>query len=233
MYSCTFWIGSDSPFCENDIWDEALQLFNDGTHKEWKTALDLIVGLIEEEPVLLKQEALDHFWNTYREVSQNKDDDADLMLQFSPTVPGNLASYLGASSLIWDILQTRCGFGLDDGSATEDQIVEWFRYAAANEFGKDMMTLLLEDNRVDPDSNAIRIASKNGNVEVVRLLLEDERVDPAAKNNFAIRWASRNGHVEVVRLLLKDKRVDPAADYNYAIRMASAKRACGSRKIIA
>ena len=107
MYSCTLWIGSGSSFCDNDIWDEALQFLNDGTHKEWKTALDLIVGLIEE-PVYDTDniQALDHFWNTYREVSQNKDDDVTgLMLQFSPTVPGNLASYLGASSLIWDILQ--------------------------------------------------------------------------------------------------------------------------------
>ena len=80
MYSCTLWIGSNSSFCENDLWDEALQLLNDGTHKEWKTALDLIVGLIEEE-----EDDLDHFWNTYREVIQNTDnyDVTGLMLQFS------------------------------------------------------------------------------------------------------------------------------------------------------
>ena len=85
MYSCTLWIGSGSSFCDNDIWDEALQYLNDGTHKEWKTALDLMVGLIgeEEEENLDHIQALDHFWNTYREVVQNMDDDADLMLQFS------------------------------------------------------------------------------------------------------------------------------------------------------
>jgi ankyrin repeat protein len=54
---------------------------------------------------------------------------------------------------------------------------------------------------VDPsaDNNwAIRLASCNGHVEVVRLLLNDNRVNPSELDNYAIRWASHNGHVEVV-----------------------------------
>ena len=60
---------------------------------------------------------------------------------------------------------------------------------------------------VDPGAKqdyAIRLASKEGHLEVVRLLIKDELVakpvDPAADDNFAIRRASEHGHVEVVRL---------------------------------
>ena len=149
------------------------------------------------------------------------DNDTNLILQFSSAIPGNLASYLGASSLIWDILQTRCGWGLDDGSATEYQIAEWFAYAAAKRNDTDMMRLLLDDKRVDPFDRNIQTASFYGHVEIVRLLLEDKRVDPGANDNYAIRFASEEGHVEVVRLLIKDKRADPAYDDNLAIRDAS------------
>ena len=58
------------------------------------------------------------------------------------------------------------------------------------------------------DNNAaIRWASHNGHVEVVKLLINDERVDPSIYNNAAIRWASIEGHTDVVRLLLQDARV--------------------------
>ncbi len=84
--------------------------------------------------------------------------------------------------------------------------------------------LLVADKRVDPSSKnnkAIRMASKNGNIEVVKLLLADQRVDPSDPNNEAIRWASDGGHLEVVKLLLADQRVDPSDMNNDAIRMAS------------
>ena len=80
--------------------------------------------------------------------------------------------------------------------------------------------LLLGDPRVDPsadDNYAIRWASFNGRLEVVKLLLADLRVDPSDISNYAIRWAARNGHLDVVRLLLADSRVDPSAGANYAI----------------
>ena len=73
----------------------------------------------------------------------------------------------------------------------------------------------------DPSANsnyAIRWASANGHIDVVRLLLSDKRVDPSADNNIAIRCASEHGHTEVVKLLLSDRRVDPSDDNNVAIR---------------
>ena len=93
--------------------------------------------------------------------------------------------------------------------------------------GKDKeAALILSMDVFDPtaDNNrAIRWASENGHVEVVKILLSDKRVDPTAGDNRAIQWASGNGHVEVVKILLSDKRVDPTADNNLAIRRASEK----------
>ena len=78
-----------------------------------------------------------------------------------------------------------------------------------------------EGTLVDPSANnndAIRCASWNGHVEVVKLLLNDPRADPSANNNYAICLASRGGHVDVVELLLDDPRIDPSDDNNRAIR---------------
>ena len=54
---------------------------------------------------------------------------------------------------------------------------------------------------------AIRQASMNGHIEIVRLLLKDGRVDPSDLNNWAIREASIYGHTDIVKLLLDDPRV--------------------------
>ncbi len=105
--------------------------------------------------------------------------------------------------------------------------------------------VLLADQRVEQsfaraptgpsrDNNyAIRLASENGHLDVVKLLLEDKRretkvspayayaVDPSDRGNGAIQRASENGHLDVVKLLLADKRVDPADRNNYAIMLAS------------
>ena len=99
-------------------------------------------------------------------------------------------------------------------------------YSKINEdvLGSALAVRVMIELGVDPsasDNWAIRWASKNGHLEVVRLLLGDKRVDPSASDNWAIRWASQNGHTEVVRLLLQDKRVDPSTDNNCAIRWAS------------
>jgi len=71
--------------------------------------------------------------------------------------------------------------------------------------GKDKeAALILSMDVFDPtaDNNrAIRWASENGHVEVVKILLSDKRVDPTADNNLAIRRASEKGHVEVVKIL--------------------------------
>ena len=61
---------------------------------------------------------------------------------------------------------------------------------------------------IDPsvdDNLAIRWASYNDNLEVVKYLMSlDPKygIDPSAKNNSAIRWASLNGHLKVVKYLL-------------------------------
>jgi len=54
---------------------------------------------------------------------------------------------------------------------------------------------------------ALRYASKNGHINVVRLLLEQKNIDPSDDNNFAIKNAFRNNHHKIVLLLLKDKRI--------------------------
>ena len=76
----------------------------------------------------------------------------------------------------------------------------------ACKYGKlDVIKILLP--YVDPtarDNLAIRWASYNGHLEVVKCLLTIEgsrRVDPTACDNFAIRLARQNGHLEVVKLL--------------------------------
>jgi hypothetical protein len=77
---------------------------------------------------------------------------------------------------------------------------------------------------IDPsgdNNSAIRWASYNGHIEVVKLLLQDPRVDPSDGDNYAIRYASSNGYTEVVKLLLQDPRVDPSDRNNYAIQYAS------------
>ena len=99
-----------------------------------------------------------------------------------------------------------------------NDITEVSKYGLVDEVKK------LIENGIDPSDNnnyAIKWASKNGHLEIVKLLLQDKRVDPSANNNYAIKWASKNGHTEVVKLLLEDPRVDPSDYYNYAIRYAS------------
>ena len=114
---------------------------------------------------------------------------------------------------------------------------DWLTSAllSASYNGNDLaIKVLLADNRgkskvlliyaVDPsfDNNyAIRRASMDGYLEIVKLFLADQRVDPSDYNNTAIQWASQKGRLEVVKLLLADQRIDPSDEYNYAIRLAS------------
>jgi len=73
------------------------------------------------------------------------------------------------------------------------------------------------------NNRAIRSASVQGYVAVVRLLLQDRRVDPSACNNAAIVCATKfcGGRTEVIKLLLQDERVDPSACDNWLILWAS------------
>ena len=71
------------------------------------------------------------------------------------------------------------------------------------------------------DNGAIRWASQNGHLPVVKYLHENGS-DITAFNNYAIRWASLNGHLEVVKYL-HENGADIQADDNLSIRWASLK----------
>ena len=66
---------------------------------------------------------------------------------------------------------------------------------------------------------ALRLASYNGHVEVVKLLLA-AGADVHADNDHVLRWASDNGRVEVVKLLLA-VGADVHAEDDFALRRAS------------
>jgi hypothetical protein len=68
----------------------------------------------------------------------------------------------------------------------------------------------LNDSRINPsnyNNEAIRIASKEGQVEVVALLLQDSRIDPTSLCNWSIERAFLDKHFEVVKLLFNEERV--------------------------
>jgi hypothetical protein len=94
--------------------------------------------------------------------------------------------------------------------------------AEKNDF--ELMKLLLQKSPNDPSSESsdskrydldksnepIRVAAREGFLEIVELLMADPRVDPSAVNNFALSWSLHNGHLDVARLLLTDSRVRAA-----------------------
>ena len=62
----------------------------------------------------------------------------------------------------------------------------------------------------DPSYNnnePIRMASMNGNLEIVKILMSDQRVNPAGYTNGAFWLAYDEGHKDVVELLFNDERV--------------------------
>jgi hypothetical protein len=56
------------------------------------------------------------------------------------------------------------------------------------------------------DNYALRHASKNGCVEIVKLLLEDPNVDPNAESGSSLIHAAANGHYEIVKMLFENDR---------------------------
>lgn len=101
---------------------------------------------------------------------------------------------------------------------------------AAEQDDYELMKLLLEkcpndpaggtkdDKRYNRDSDKdmtnapLRIAARNGNIEMVKILMKDPRVDPSAGNNFALNWSFYGGHKELAKFLLTDKRVKDKVD---------------------
>jgi hypothetical protein len=68
---------------------------------------------------------------------------------------------------------------------------------------------------------AIRDASENGHLDVVKYLYENTKADPIAMDNFAIKWAADNGHLNVVKYLHENTKADLTADDDYTIEWAS------------
>jgi len=94
------------------------------------------------------------------------------------------------------------------------------RWASQN--GHLKVVKYLHENGADITANTnfgIRWASRYGHLKVVKYLHENG-ADITASGNFAIRWASRNGHLEVVKYLYENG-ADITVDDNYAIRWAS------------
>ncbi|KAJ3272562.1 hypothetical protein HDV01_005405 [Terramyces sp. JEL0728] len=87
----------------------------------------------------------------------------------------------------------------------------------------DIVKLLLEDERVDPNWNnmtALTYACECGFVDIVELLLDDHRVAPSACDNKAIKLAKRNNHYDIVGMIEKDPRYVTEVDSKYSrIRM--------------
>ena len=51
---------------------------------------------------------------------------------------------------------------------------------------------------------ALRWASENGHLEIVKFLMENG-ADIHAENDCALRWASENGHLEIVKFLIENE----------------------------
>jgi ankyrin repeat protein len=70
---------------------------------------------------------------------------------------------------------------------------------------EDIVMFLIQDRRVDPSifgNNALMLAVRQGNYQIVEILLADERVDPSANNNFALKRALSDQNYEIVRMLV-------------------------------
>ena len=105
-----------------------------------------------------------------------------------------------------------CSLGVN--SALDEQLVE----AAKNGDLHAVRQLLGEGT--DPkahDSQALRMAAKNGHPECVRLLIPVS--DPKANDSWALYWAAANGHTACVELLIPVSA--PKATNSWALRLAA------------
>jgi hypothetical protein len=103
---------------------------------------------------------------------------------------------------------------------------EAFRIALYPIFKPNIVFVLIKYGNVDPSAfsnSALKLASKNGYVELVDTLLKDSSIDPSFSSNLAIRLACGNGHFEVVQLLLKCPVVDPGVGDQESIFIAAGK----------
>jgi ankyrin repeat protein len=78
----------------------------------------------------------------------------------------------------------------------------------------DVIACLIEAG-YDPseDNIALRFASINGNLDIVKTLLLDSRVDPSIEENEALELAVLSGNADIVSFLLKDPRITSIDEY--------------------
>ncbi|KAI8587073.1 hypothetical protein BDZ88DRAFT_481240 [Geranomyces variabilis] len=100
-------------------------------------------------------------------------------------------------------------------------------YVACDAGRRDVVDLLLQDERIDPTADhnkALRLAIRGDTTanhdDVVLRLLQDPRIEPSFNNNEAVQNVARHRSARVMAELLKDPRVNPGANDNYAIRVA-------------
>jgi ankyrin repeat protein len=65
---------------------------------------------------------------------------------------------------------------------------------------------------------ALRMASYNGHIDIVKILL-DHGADIHAYDNSALRWSAKNGHMNIVNMLL-EKGADIHANNDQALRLS-------------
>jgi ankyrin repeat protein len=90
---------------------------------------------------------------------------------------------------------------------------------------------LLKNRSVDP-SKGIYAACKNGQSDVLRLLMEDVRCDPNSHGACHLAAASSAGHKDIVKILLEDGRVFESENLDNAFMIAAQKDDTGPVKLM-
>ncbi len=107
-----------------------------------------------------------------------------------------------------------------EGHKIDQDILNWMLIEMAKEGSvKGVSMMLSKGADVHALNSALRWASENGHLDVVRYLVK-HGANIHANNDQALRWASEKGHLEVVKYLV-EKRADIHADDNGALRWAS------------
>ncbi len=83
-------------------------------------------------------------------------------------------------------------------------------YIACNAGHADVVEVLLEDSRVDPNHRGAFVeACCEGNDEVVKVLLADPRTDPTSEHAYYTKTVYKRKYMKVMKLLLADPRINP------------------------
>ena len=140
--------------------------------------------------------------------------------------PLNLGDALRDATYHGHIEIVKMMWDLDQVDPTRKQCV---LYSAAEYGREDIMSFILSRGAKPGENNnvALRLATLNGHVGIVRLLLEldpSHGVEPAVMNNLVLCSAASLGHTEIVRLLLAlplSRGVDPSVSHNGPLRASA------------